>query len=65
MKRTIGYRVNIFLFLLPALFLFFAILIAPIVMSFYYSLQNWNGLKTPVYSGFQNCGHLPHPFQGA
>lgn len=54
MKRTLGYKVNIFLFLLPALFLFFAILIAPIAMSFYYSLQNWNGLKTPVYIGFNN-----------
>ena len=54
MKRTIGYRVNIFLFLLPALFLFFAILIAPIAMSFYYSLQDWNGLKTPIYIGFKN-----------
>ena len=58
MKRTLGYKVNIFLFLLPALFLFFAILIAPIVMSFYYSLQNWNGLKTPVYIGFQNYAEM-------
>ena len=58
MKRTLGYKVNIFLFLLPALFLFVAVLIAPIAMSFYYSLQNWNGLKTPEFIGFKNYVEL-------
>jgi len=58
MKKTLGYRVNIFLFLLPALFLFCAILIAPIVMSAFYSFHNWNGLKEPVYIGFQNYVEL-------
>ncbi len=58
MKKTLGYRVNIFLFLLPALFLFVAVLIAPIAMSAYYSFQNWNGLKEPVYIGFQNYVEL-------
>ena len=48
MKKTLGYKVNIFLFLLPALFLFVAVLIAPIVMSAYYSFMNWNGLKDPM-----------------
>lgn len=58
MKRTLGYKVNIFLFLLPALFLFVAVLIAPIAMSFFYSLQNWNGLKTPEFIGFKNYVEL-------
>ena len=58
MKKTLGYRVNIFLFLLPALFLFVAVLIAPIVMSAFYSFHNWNGLKEPVYIGFQNYVEL-------
>ena len=58
MKKTLGYRVNIFLFLLPALFLFCAILIAPIVMSAFYSFHNWNGLKEPIYIGFQNYVEL-------
>ena len=58
MKKTLGYRVNIFLFLLPALFLFAAILIAPIVMSAFYSFHVWNGLKEPVYIGFKNYVEL-------
>ena len=58
MKKTLGYRVNIFLFLLPALFLFVAVLIAPIAMSVFYSFQNWNGLKTPEYIGFKNYVEL-------
>ena len=58
MKKTLGYRVNIFLFLLPALFLFVAVLIAPIAMSAFYSFHNWNGLKEPVYIGFQNYVEL-------
>lgn len=58
MKRTLGYRINIFLFLLPALFLFVAVLIAPIGMSAFYSLHNWNGLKTPEFIGFKNYVEL-------
>ncbi len=58
MRRSLRYRVNIFLFLLPALFLFVAVLIAPIAMSAYYSLQDWNGLKTPVFVGFENYAEL-------
>ena len=36
---------TIFLFLLPALILFIGLLIAPIFMSIYYSLFDWNGLR--------------------
>ena len=42
MKRTFTYKLNIFLFLLPALILFIGILIAPIIMSAYYSLHEFN-----------------------
>ena len=42
MKRTFTYKLNIFLFLLPALVLFIGILIAPIVMSAYYSFHEFN-----------------------
>ncbi|MCR5106760.1 MAG: sugar ABC transporter permease [Lachnospiraceae bacterium] len=38
--------INIFLFLLPALILFFGILIAPIFMSGYYSFFDWNGMSS-------------------
>jgi len=58
MKKTFGYRVNIFLFLLPALFLFVGVLIAPIVMSTYYSFQKWSGFDTPEYIGFKNYVEL-------
>ena len=54
MKKTIGYRINIFLFLLPALFLFIGVLIAPIAMSAFYSLHKWSGFDTPVFIGLKN-----------
>lgn len=54
MKRPFSYKLNIFLFLLPALLLFVGILIAPIAMSAYYSLTEWNGLLTPKFIGLQN-----------
>jgi raffinose/stachyose/melibiose transport system permease protein len=54
MKKPLQYKFNIFLFLLPALFLFIAVLIAPIIMSFYYSLTEWNGFTTPEFIGIKN-----------
>ena len=44
MKKTFTYRLNIFLFLLPALILFLGILIAPIVMSAVYSVHDFNSI---------------------
>ena len=58
MRKTLTYRINIFLFLLPALFLFVSVLIAPIAMSTYYSCFNWNGLKTPEFIGIKNYVEL-------
>ena len=58
MKKTIGYRINIFLFLLPALFLFIGVLIAPIAMSAFYSLHKWSGFDTPVFIGLKNYVEL-------
>ena len=58
MRKTIGYRINIILFLLPALLLFVAVLIAPIAMSAYYSFFDWNGLKDPIFLGFENYAEL-------
>ena len=58
MRKTLTYRINIFLFLLPALFLFVSVLIAPIAMSTYYSFFNWNGLKTPEFIGIKNYVEL-------
>ena len=58
MRRPFQYKLNIFLFLLPALILFVGVLIAPIIMSGYYSLTEWNGLKTPVFIGLENYREL-------
>ena len=58
MKKTLAYKLNIFLFLLPALLLFITVLIAPIVMSFAYSLTKWNGFTTPEFIGFKNYVEL-------
>ena len=58
MKKTLQYKFNIFLFLLPALCLFVCVLIAPIIMSFFYSLTEWNGFTTPEFIGFKNYVEL-------
>lgn len=54
MNKPLRYKVNIFLFLLPALILFVGVLIAPIIMSTVYSFTEWNGFNTPEYIGIKN-----------
>ena len=56
MKRTFTYKLNIFLFLLPALVLFVGILIAPIMMSAYYSFHEFNLVANTdmEYMGLEN-----------
>ena len=56
MKKTFTYRLNIFLFLLPALILFVGILIAPIVMSAIYSVSDFSSISGAdmKYVGFDN-----------
>ena len=59
MKRSITYKLSIFAFLLPALFLFVAVLIAPIIMSGYYSFFDWGGPgKVAEFIGFGNYVEL-------
>lgn len=58
MKRKFGYRVNIFLFLLPALFLFISVLIAPIILNVEYSLFKWKGLSRQDFIWFDNYKEL-------
>ena len=58
MRRPFSYNLNIFLFLLPALILFIGVLIAPIILSGYYSLTDWNGLLTPQFIGLANYKDL-------
>ena len=46
--------INITAFLLPALILFIGILIAPIIMSLYYSFFDWKGFGNKTFIGFSN-----------
>lgn len=59
MKRPLSYKLSIVAFLLPALLLFVGVLIAPIIMSGYYSFFNWGGPgKVAEYIGFGNYREL-------
>ncbi|MBQ8139535.1 MAG: sugar ABC transporter permease [Lachnospiraceae bacterium] len=48
----------IVVFLLPGLFLFISILIAPIAVSLFRSLYDWNGFSEGTFIGFQNYVEL-------
>lgn len=58
MKKMFGNKLHIILFLLPALLLFLGILIAPIILSGYYSFFDWNGLGEKIFIGFSNYKEL-------
>ena len=57
-KADIGKGITIFLFLLPALLLFIGILIAPIIVSVYRSMYDWNGFSEGTFIGFENYKEL-------
>lgn len=57
-NKKSGDALTIFLFLLPALILFVGILIAPIVMSGYYSFFDWNGFSDKTFIGLDNYKEL-------
>lgn len=48
----------VFLFLAPALIFFTLYVIAPIPVSFFYSLHNWDGIGGRTFIGFRNWGEL-------
>lgn len=56
-KKLITTR-DVTLFLLPAIILFGGILIAPIVMSGYYSFFDWNGMGAKTFIGLENYKEL-------
>jgi len=43
-----------YVMILPAFLLVFVLLIIPMFQNIYYSFFEWDGLKTPVFIGFQN-----------
>ncbi len=55
-KKTADIKkgITIFLFLLPSLFLFVSILIAPIAVSVYRSTYDWNGFSEGTFIGINN-----------
>jgi raffinose/stachyose/melibiose transport system permease protein len=57
-KRKTSDAIAIFVFLLPALLLFISILIAPIAVSVYRSMYDWNGFSEGTFIGFSNYVEL-------
>lgn len=58
MKKLYSNKLTIILFILPALLLFFLILVAPIFISGYYSLFDMNGFGKKIFIGFENYKEL-------
>lgn len=52
--RVLGNKKAIVFFLFPALVVFIGLIIIPIVMSTYYSLQDWSGFGKGTFIGLQN-----------
>jgi raffinose/stachyose/melibiose transport system permease protein len=57
-KADVIKGITIFLFILPALALFVSILIAPIAVSVYRSLYDWNGFSEGTFIGLDNYKEL-------
>ncbi|MBR4875175.1 MAG: sugar ABC transporter permease, partial [Clostridia bacterium] len=60
MNKLYSNKRHILIFLLPALILFCGVLIAPIVMSAYYSFFDWNGIGAKTFIGLANYKELFH-----
>lgn len=58
MNKMYSNKLNIVLFLVPAMLLFVGVLIAPIIASGYFSFFDWNGFGEKVFIGFQNYKEL-------
>lgn len=54
MKKYMGNKLAIFLFILPALAIFIIFDFFPIIQVFAYSFTDWNGLTTPTFLGLKN-----------
>ena len=58
MNRIMQNKLAITIFLLPALILFVIIIIVPIFMSTWYSLNDWNGTGEKAFAGISNYARL-------
>jgi len=54
MDRVLGDKKAICVFVLPALIVFLVIVVAPVFMSGYYSLLEWDGIGKSTFSGLDN-----------
>ena len=54
MKKFLGNKLAIFIFVAPALTLFTVFMFIPIVQVFVYSFSEWNGIAAPVFNGITN-----------
>ena len=58
MEKVRQNKLALFIFLAPAAILFFVIIIIPIFMSAFYSLQDWDGVTKGTFVGFKNYVEL-------
>lgn len=58
MKKYLGNKLAIFLFILPALAVFTTFIFVPIVQVFCYSFTDWNGLTKAAFTGLKNYKDL-------
>ncbi|MCR5771466.1 MAG: sugar ABC transporter permease [Butyrivibrio sp.] len=58
MKKYMGNKLAIFLFVLPALAIFVIFDFLPIIQVFAYSFTDWNGLTIPNFTGLENYKEL-------
>lgn len=58
MERIRKNKLAIIIFMLPSVLLFAGIIILPIIKSFYYSLNDWNGITDMKFIGLDNYTEL-------
>ncbi len=58
MDKVLGDKKAICIFVLPALIIFAAIVLLPILISAYYSVLKWDGIGRGIYIGLQNYRDL-------
>lgn len=58
MEKVLSDKKAICIFILPALLVFSLIVVIPIIMSFYYSLLQWDGIGKSVFIGIENYKNL-------
>jgi len=59
-NRVLSNKKAVLIFLFPALFLFFIIIVVPIFMSVFYSLTEWDGIGKQMFTGLDNYRKLFH-----